>query len=324
MNSEPRIPTLLGLAILGIGLVVGVIAVNRTQVFQAKATPDQVPSNIVVTNLSDTSVSLYWQTSADTSGFVTAGLNSNLNQTFKDERDSATPADHKIHFVTLSNLAPNSEYKYKIVSSGQSYPDRETLTFKTGPSLQPTDYPPIIGVVLDSDMTPVEEAIVRLEVPGAQALATITKTAGNFILPLAKLRTEKLDQNFKVPQDGIEGTLVITNLAKTSNIKLKIPPIQQTLPNITLGQDYDFTDLEAKSTESVLAAQTINLSSVEMIDKYDFDEDGQITNLDGQVITKNFKKKNPRFDLNQDGIVNQSDHDLFNSIIAQGFEQSVE
>lgn len=297
MNSDVRIPTLLGFGVLIAGLVGGVLLVNTNQIFKTRASASATPKNIALANFSATGVSIYWQTDQPATGFIQAGPSTSLGLTFRDDRDLQAPQPHQLHFVTLNNLAPNTVYYYKINSGSGVYPQGEPFSFKTPVAkAAPSNIPPLIGTVLDSSSEPVSEAIVTLELPEAQPLATVTKLAGNFILPLAEVSLE-------FPEAGLSGKLAIFNTVKRSDVIVKLPFTATTLPHITLGQDLDLTAPPASPSPTR--------------SRYDLNNDGVVNSHDLSIVIKN-QGKNPKekqADLNEDSIVDQKDVDIINRYI---------
>lgn len=304
INSHTiRFPTILGLGLLTAGLVLGVILINTRQILESKANQSTVPQDIKVTNISGTSASISWQTENSVTGFIKIGINSDLNQTAKDDRDKAGSKNHQLHFITLNNLSPDTTYYYKIISGSQTHPPGEPLLFKTSATPLIVDRQPIIGTVLDTTLQPVEEALVILEIDGAQTLSAVTKMAGNFILPLTVIRTTDLKENYSLQGSGISAKLTITDGRRTSQAAFQLPAKNTILPPIVLGQDIDLTT----KTASPSAA----------ISRYDLNGDGVTNSLDLGIILKNYggNPKDKRADLNGDGVVDQKDVAILNKFI---------
>lgn len=302
--AEVRIPTLLGLGVLLAGLVGGVLLVTTSQVFKTRASISETPKSIALANLSEARASIYWQTDQPATGFVQAGPSAALGLTFRDDRDTQAPEPHQLHFITLSNLTPNTVYYYKISSGTNTYPPGEPFSFKTPTGkTTPSNLSPLIGTILDSNVQPVTEAIVTLELPEAQSLAAVTKLAGNFILPLTEIRNLALTESLILPEAGLSGKLIVFNQTKRSEIAIKLPFITTTLPQITLGQNMDLSSPPASPS----ATST----------QYDLNNDGVVNSLDLAIVIKNRGKspKNKQTDLNRDGVVDQKDVDIINRYI---------
>lgn len=306
MFSKIKFPTILGLMVLLLGLGSGVFLTisPRFLGLKSQASISSAPKNITLVNISDTSAAIYWQTEEAIPGFVQANNSSNLDLTFKDDRDNVDPRDHKLHFVTLTNLTPNTIYSYKITSGTNIYPVTKALTFQTTATLSPLPYQPIIGSILDQSATATDEALVILDIPGAQKLATITKFSGNFILPLANIKDSSFSAAFDLPESGIIANLNIFTPEGTSQVSLKLPLKNNLLSPITLGKDLDLT-------------QEVISPSATPFSPYDLNHDGVINSLDASILMKSYGKKtfDKTVDLNQDGIVNQKDVSILNKLI---------
>ncbi len=303
MNSEVRIPTLLGLGVLLAGLVGGMLMVTTNQTFKSRAGSTASPKNVTLANISRTGASIYWQTDQPATGFIQAGPTTALGGTYRDDRDSGAPQTHALHFITLTNLTPDTLYYYKIGSGDSTYPSGEPYSFKTAAQdTTPSGLQPLIGTILDSETETASEAIVTLQLPGSQTLAAVAK-AGNFILPLIEIRNENLE-NLTVPQTGINSKLIAFNGTKRSEVIVPLPYSATTIPPIILGRDFDLSQ--------------ITLPSPTPFDsRYDLNNDGVINSHDLSTVIKNQGKnpKDKRADLNDDKVVDQKDIDLIQKFI---------
>lgn len=307
---EIKIPTILGLSVLVAGLVVGILLVTQNQLFslKTKAAKPLLIEKVTVANITANSASIYWQTDQPTSGFIQAGQTNSLGLTFKDERDPQAPKPHHLHFATLTNLNPDTTYFYKINSGANVYPQNSPLSFKTAKATASQDAQsslnygqPLIGTIVYENLQPVTEALVLLEIPGAQNLATITKIVGNFILPLANVYNQPVDNN-----TPLSATITVFDLQKSSKATLHLP-IKTVLPPIVLGQDIDLTLVFASSSAQAKQQQT----------SYDLNKDGVVNSLDLSLLIKNLgpNSKLKEADFNQDGIVDQKDINLMSPYI---------
>ncbi len=248
ITNHIKIPTILALLLLTVGLVGGVYLSTQKEFLSLKTQADvsTAPKNVAVGNLSDTSAVIFWQTDKPTSGFVQIGQTQNLGQNFQDDRDNKIPLQHNLHFVTLSNLSPATTYYYKITSGGESFPDNNSASFTTLNSIPYQTYSPLVGRVLNSDLQPVQEALIVLEIPGAQPLNTITKLAGNYILPLSNLRSSDLLHVFTLGKGGTTAKLRIFDNERSSEVKIyldsqgnQITSTASALMPIIIGKDLD-------------------------------------------------------------------------------------
>lgn len=294
-----KIPTLFGMGVLLIGLAAGLYLVSQNQILKSKAAGGLTPKNINIANLSADSATIYWQTDGETSGFIQAGTSINgLRSNFRDDRDVSSPQPHKFHFVTLTNLQPNTTYYYQIYS-GTTVQPIIPANFKTPATVALLNWPPLVGTILDSNNKPVDEAFITLNLTNAQQLATITKTGGNFILPLSNLKTSDLSSPYPENNMPYKAELNIVGRINSSKAQISLPPQDTFLAPIFLDQNIDLTTSEM----ATLSAE---------INKYDVNGDGLVNAADLSTILKNFgaELKNPKTDLNGDGTANQKDVDL--------------
>lgn len=298
MVFDIKIPTLLGLSVLLVGLGAGVFLVTQKNLFTltSKAAPENYPQKITVANLSGSSASLFWQTNDPSTGFIQAGTSKTLGLTFRDDRDPAAPQPHKLHFVTLTNLSPETTYYYKIVSGPNTYPKGDPSSFKTTSRVQLSAFQPVIGTVIDSNLQPIEEAFAVLQTDNNQLLATITKIAGSFVLPLTLLPADFRQTS---------ATITLYDQKMSSRVTVKLPAEKTLLP-IVLGQDLDLTSPPSSA-------------SATPIKQYDVNGDKVINSLDLSEVYKNFGKnpKNKKADLNGDGVVDQKDVNLLLPFVPQ-------
>ncbi len=306
IKDEIRIPTLAGLVILALGIIGGVVLVSQKQLLTSRAGGSLTPKNITVTNISTRSVAIYWTTDTASPGFVQFGVtNSLLDRNALDSRDSNSPAKHSLHFVSLSNLYPNTEYYYKIYSSGDSFPDNQSLKFKTSAlDIPAKSYPAVTGNILEANLSPIDEALVTLEIPGAQTVSTISKLSGSFNLGLADLKTADLSTGFAIVGPNLEAHLKVFNNQSSSSITLSLPLEKTNLPTIILGQNRDLTGPTP-------------------VPNFDINLDSKINQLDRSSLITIIQsgKYKVEVDLNRDGRVDQSDLDLLDRFIASSKNQ---
>ncbi|MCJ7826532.1 hypothetical protein MUP56_02875, partial [Patescibacteria group bacterium] len=87
MSFPKKIPTLLALFILF--FVIGAISllVQKATSVQTNASPSEEPKNLMITNISDMSCKVIWQTTTPMTGLVTLTSKAQAPTTAKDERD---------------------------------------------------------------------------------------------------------------------------------------------------------------------------------------------------------------------------------------------
>lgn len=315
-----KIPTLLGLALLLTAITLGVMISLYQQNLNRENKPQFAPKQIKVLNISDTSVSIVWQTDLKTEGEIVYDTSQNLKHIESDNRDKDEIKQHLIHFVTLRDLKPDTKYFYKIKSESFLFPD-QSLDFKTAktiPDQQDNSLnKPVQGTVLNTNLNPVDEALVFLKIEDASDLATFTSTAGNFIIPVTDLRTKDLSNFYPITQK-IPATLQIIRGDLSSNVDITLP-LDQILPPLTLGQNINLKDYIA--SESARVRKLKELQSPEIVNKFDLNGDGKVNSLDlaSVIDLYNSKQKDKKADFNQDGAVDQKDIDIISKALTSNF-----
>lgn len=290
-----KIPTILGLGIIFLGIVIGVYLVLREQVFLSQAAPNLTPKDVTFTNITEASAVISWQTPSEAASFITFGQGNPREQTVLDDRDTDSPKPHLTHYVTLKNLQPKTIYQFKIIS-GKFISD--IFKFETAaPLANQTGFTPVIGSVLDED-TPLQDGIVYLLIQDAATQSTLIKTGGNFLIPLSQIRKMDLSDTFSLTEETI-AKLTIESGTGSSSVLFKLKTNSTPLLPIKIGQNIDLTT----STETPQSPSASSLT------KYDLNGDGKINAADNAIILLNFGK-NPndkKADINEDGTVDQKD-----------------
>lgn len=310
-----KIPTILGLGIIISGIITGVILTLKEQIFISQASPNVSVQNVTLSNISEDSLAISWQTSAPAASFITFGQTNPNEQVVLDDRDAKTPKAYSTHYVTIKNLLPKTSYQYKIIS-GKNSSETDKFTTASPTGLQ-TGFGPIIGSVVNGDK-PLDEGIVYLSIADATTQSAPVKSSGNFLIPLSQIRKSDLSEGFPISEDAVAKLTVVSSLGSASAL-FKLGMSNNPLPALKLGQNIDFT------TED----NSISTPSTRELNKYDLNEDGKINAADNAIIldiVQNFVKKGKseqnsaaykEADLNGDKVVDQKDLDLMAKKINQ-------
>lgn len=254
-----RIPTLLGIILIGVGIAVTTFLVNQGGFISTKASPSQTPKNVRVSNITDTSLTVSYITDDQSTGVVSYGDTPSFGQSALDDRDqqSGNVTEHKLHYMTLHNLAPSTKYYFSIISGKDTYTNNGSpYEATTGQKItdNPLSQDPMSGkIILPNGSTPMESAIY-MTTSGAQVVSTLVKSDGTFIIPLNSLRDEGLSKYFALNQDTII-KLLATGDGLSSNITLSANQINP-IPTITLSSDYDFTSDQTPVPTSPASQET--------------------------------------------------------------------
>lgn len=311
-----KIPTLLGLALLITALALGMMLYFYQKNLEQEQKPLFEPKKIQIVNISDTQATIVWWSDKPAIAQVIFGSN-DLKKIGTDNRDRDEPKEHAVHFVTLKDLKPDTLYKYQIKSSKFLYPD-QPMNFKTAKTLEQnqkaTLQKPIKGTVLNTNLNPIDEALVFLKIDEAQDIASFTSTSGNFVIPLADLRSKSLENYYEI-SNPISATLLITKGDLTSEVQITLPGELQTLPPITIGQNINLKEYLA-STSARLKKQT-DLENPEIVNKFDLNGDKKVNSLDLAEVFDlyNSNQKDKKADFNSDGKIDQQDIDIISKAL---------
>ncbi|WKZ23596.1 MAG: fibronectin type III domain-containing protein [Candidatus Dojkabacteria bacterium] len=192
----PRVKIVLYL-LFGVASLVGLLfALQRFNIFTPQAS-GAVPQMVTVANLTDSSTSIVWSTGDN--AVVTAlhwGTTPSLGTVVTDDRDSLenTTKPRKTHYVTITNLQPNTTYYYRIVSGDTTYPAEGTdpATFTTFPVIaQPAVDPKTLYGDISSQTT---DAVILAYVPStlgftsSAPLATYVTNNGTWLIAITEGR----------------------------------------------------------------------------------------------------------------------------------------
>jgi hypothetical protein len=212
-----------------------------------------------ITNLSDTSFSVSWMTDSAATGTLLVSTTGKSNRIYYDERDTnGKLGSYTTHMVTIRDATANTPYSFKILSDGKQFTkDGDPFELKTAPLLppNPNGLEPAYGTIYTANGIAAEGAIVYLTVEGGQELSALTKPTGLWLIPLTQVRTADF-RSFIPVLERMDETIIVSHASgaiTATTDSLNDSPV----PEMTLGQTYDFRKLNAKkSTETPLAMNT--------------------------------------------------------------------
>lgn len=194
---QKQLPTLLGIGVLIISLVIGVSIFTLgggLGQFSPRATPQTTPKKIKVTNVTDSGFTISFLTDEKTAGFVKYGTESNaVKSQTGDDRDqlSGTIGSYGMHHITVRGLQPNTTYYYMIGTGSNVTFDNEGQPFTIttakrngAPSAAKTAY----GNVLNETSTPADGAVVYVTIEGVGEMSSLVKNSGSWAVPLSNAR----------------------------------------------------------------------------------------------------------------------------------------
>ena len=240
--NKGKIPTILGIFILIIGLAAGVFLVQNKQIFRLGASPEISPKDVRISNVTESSFTVSWVTDKQVQGFISWGENpTSLNRTELNEIEEKA----NTHSVTVQGLSPNTTYYFKINSGGVEF-DNNGLPWevRTGAQLTiPSSSILVSGSVLTAAGEPAQNALVYINVAGANLLSTVTSQNGTWVINIAQARSKDLASFVQI--DEINTLLEISTQISPQKIASAqiYPAAAKPAPPIIIGQTHDFKNL---------------------------------------------------------------------------------
>lgn len=254
MFLKNKIPSILGVVILVMGLGVGVFLIGQEQVFRLGASPDLAPSDVRISNVTDSSFTVSWTTQREAVGYLSWGETTSLGK-LERQVDASLK---RVHSVTVREVNPQSNYFFVVNSGGEEFDNNGIpWSVQTGPSLSATTSTALAsGVVLEENGSPAANALVYINSGKISQLSAVTSTNGTWTIPLSVARTKTGTAYANLaPEDNLEIFVQGgSNFATAQSIVSNANPI----PDITLGQTYDFTTSQS-GTQTGLPEANLDL-----------------------------------------------------------------
>jgi len=240
-----KIPSIIAIFILIVGVGVGVFLLQSQQVFRLGASPTAIPKNVTITNVTDVSLSVSWTTDEPTTGYLKWGQDEIKNTTDTETQKSNT------HHITLRGLSPQTSYQFSIYVDGQQHLNNNTLwTVTTGIQLEPPAKSQIIsGKIVSNDGAPVIGAIVYAQVQNSIPLSTTTSADGQWFISLANARSQDKGAYVNITDESLLELFVEAGPNGNSAAKILVSNANPN-PEIVLGEVYDFTQTDSISDNS--------------------------------------------------------------------------
>lgn len=260
--SAKRIPTLVGLVILVIALILGTVFFQQgLGVFAPRATPETTPKQVRITNVSESSFTISFMTEAEVAGFVKYGTEENgLKKTAVDDRDALTSTigKFKLHHITLRSLEPNTTYYYVLGTGDGALFDNNGIPFKlvtARRSGSPSAAKTVHGSVTTESGAPAEGAIVFVTIDGAGEMSSLVKNAGGWAVPLSNARTPDGSAYAKISDDTTIQILVQGPTTGQTARGMTTVAEAQPVPTLSYGQTA-IVAASATDTEADMPADT--------------------------------------------------------------------
>lgn len=256
-NRTKKIPTIIALLILLLGIGGGIFLIESRTSGSTKATGSVQPESIQITNLNDTSFSVIFLTKEPASGSLVYGQSQkDISQIAFDDRDIDNKAKPYVtHHITVRNLKPETVYFFTIISGNKKYQDsNKPYSITTAPKTDiSSNLEPAYGQVLTQHNQPAEGAIVILNLPRSLSLSTVVKSSGNWLIPLNSAKGSDL-KPYTSEGTIVESIIIYSSTEEQTQVTTDTNN-DSPVPAITIGKIYNFEGLESKKKEESQLAQ---------------------------------------------------------------------
>jgi len=251
--KKGKIPTIIVLVILILGIIIGVFLVRNRQIFRLGASGEKAPKDVRVTNVSESTLSVSWTTDSEITGFVKWGESKNsLGETTSAETGTAN-----VHSATMTGLKTKTSYFFTINSGGVDFDNNGVLwEAQTAAEATAPEKPIVIsGVVQDGAGNPAAKALVYATAGGGTSLSTVSSEQGNWVIPLSNARTQDLAEYVSIDEERTLAEISVQAGPLGTATALIYPQSAKPAPPIILGQSHDFKNLPPSKKSDVPLAQ---------------------------------------------------------------------
>ena len=262
-----RMPTLFAFLLIFGSIWVTSYLIQTGIIFVGRATPDKTPQNVKISNITDSSFTVTFTTNEKTtSGLSVEEVGKNPYLVLDDRnKNTNTRNSFYSHYITASDLEPQTSYKFSLIADGETYLDNgQPFTVGTGArvSAPPPTQIPIVGRGRLPDGVASADTIAEIKIQGAQLITAITSENGDFTIPTNSIRRDDLTNYFSLsPETQI--TIMLRRQEFTSTIQVLFKNTD-VLQDLTLSKNYNFTDLEnpdVSTKASVLKTPTQRITA---------------------------------------------------------------
>jgi hypothetical protein len=248
-KKQKRLPTPLALLIIIFGLSSMIYLDNHYTSLTTSANKPIIPSEIRITNVSDSSFSINYLTNNETASSIELSKNKKIYLDDLDTDNISRP--RYTHMMTMKNLSANELYTIKIIQKGcnskEYCPD---IKQTTGPKLDNyLEISPLKGKIIAENGQPAEGSIVYLISDKISPLSTRVDSAGLWIIPLNNLRTTDLLSRPQLTDETQFSIEIAQSPERKAYAKIDFSTIKSTtdLPVMQIGQSYDFLNFQSKN-----------------------------------------------------------------------------
>lgn len=241
---------------------------KQKQLVSIRASQKIQVQDLVVSNIFASSASISFFTKTNVKAIIKYGQKDNLNNLAFDVRDSKKTGEYKLHYFNLWQLEPNIEYSFKLIINDKELNNQTKNIFKTHPSLNENYVRgPIFGKVLNNNLAPEKEILVKFTLPDVNKDAyytTLSKDTGEWIATLPYVY-DLSQKAFQVTEETKLKLLFLKNGINNSTVNTYFKNANP-LPSVILGKDYNYLEINndgvlGSSSKKIAVKSSINISN---------------------------------------------------------------
>ncbi|EKE06362.1 MAG: hypothetical protein ACD_19C00016G0035 [uncultured bacterium] len=296
MKKNAKLPTILGIIILVIGLITGIYLINSKQIFKLSANIEAIPKDVRFSNITNNSLTVSWSTDIESQGFIKWGNSENsLNKVSLDENsNSGNSQKSYVHSANIIGTIENSNVFVKINSETKDY-DNNGIPWQSkmiAKKISQKDSLIASGKVILNDGISPAKALVYLSINGV-ILSGITSDEGNFIIPISTYIENVSDST------AIDVT-INAGVKRTSQAIIYSKAIR-TIPTMVIGKTYDFRSL-TQVDDSTAPKSSISIpTSIELSSRFEITKNENVVTTNSVTIDS----------INDNEIINTTNPEFF-------------
>jgi len=247
MKSEKKIPSLLGLLLLFMGIFAGLRLSSSPRFLSSSASSDCQPVNPQLSNITHQSFDLSFTTASSCSSSLKVA-----DRIFTNDRQPSFT-----HYFHVSDLTTAQSYTYTIIAGGTTWAESDSFSLAS----QPVGQIPVSnlawGRVFHPDQSPAEGSIVYFLVPGSAPLSALVTANGNWNISLATSFNQDLTSWFTPAENVSEDIVVISPDSQITQVEGNSSR-NNPVPDIIIGQSFP------QEKENTSSLPSINQSSSDL------------------------------------------------------------
>ncbi len=286
MKKNIKLPTIIGLGVLIVGLITGLLLINKTQILKISADVEAAPRNVRISNITDSGINISWTTEVPSNGFVKWGKSETSTGNVASQENSEKGF---VHSVSIQGLEQDSNIYFRINSNSKDY-DNNGITWQSSTGnmvINSSNNNLASGIVLATDGSTPSNALVYLTINGSLVSAK-TSSEGSYVIPVSKY-IEEIEPTSVVEisvNDGVQSTAQAVIYAE----------YLKSIPTIILGKTYDFrslskSDLSIEPQSSLTIPENALKSSRFEVSKSGVTPENNVVNIEsikeGEIINTN-------------------------------------